>query len=265
MDNVSPISDAKADAPVIASYGAGTNSTAMLIEMVRRGERVDAILFADTGGERPATYGYLRLFSAWLRSQDAPAIQTVRKGGRAETLEQNCLRMHMLPSVAYGHKSCSLKYKAEPQEQWANHWPLARAAWEEGSRVIKCLGFDADEAHRARYDADRKYHWRYPLIEWGFGRDECADVIRSAGLPLPGKSACFFCPNSKPEEILDLPADLLARALALEANAELTTLAGLGRRWSWHDLVRADRAQLRLFDVRGGTSHDMPCACHDGA
>jgi len=42
--------------PIMVSYGAGTNSTAMLVEMVRRGEHVDVITFADTGGERQETY-----------------------------------------------------------------------------------------------------------------------------------------------------------------------------------------------------------------
>lgn len=244
----------------IVSYGAGTNSTAMLIEMAYRHETVDAILFADTGGERPATYDFLRLFSRWLVEHGLPAIVTVLKGGRTETLEENCLRKKMLPSVAYGHKSCSLKYKAEPQNQWVNQWPQAQAAWQRGEKIIKCLGFDAEESHRARFENDRKYHWRYPLLEWNIDRDACIDIIRSAGLPLPGKSACFFCPNSKPHEILSLPADLLQRALVLEDNAELHTIKGLGRRWAWAELVKADRAQLKLFP----NYDEEPCECYDG-
>ncbi|MDG9927457.1 MULTISPECIES: hypothetical protein [unclassified Pseudomonas] len=54
-----------ARSPVVVAYGAGTNSTALLVEMVRLGEPVDAILFADTGGERPETYAYRDLFSDW--------------------------------------------------------------------------------------------------------------------------------------------------------------------------------------------------------
>lgn len=40
---------------VVACYGAGTNSTAFLVGMAQRGEPVDAILFADTGGD-PSTF-----------------------------------------------------------------------------------------------------------------------------------------------------------------------------------------------------------------
>ncbi len=61
----------------IVSYGGGTNSTAMLIECVNRGIKVDLILFADTGGERPHTYKYIEMFSRWLVGKGYPAIITV--------------------------------------------------------------------------------------------------------------------------------------------------------------------------------------------
>ncbi|UVL31828.1 hypothetical protein [Pseudomonas donghuensis] len=92
------------------------------------------------------------------------------------------------------------------------------------------------------------------------GRDECIKTIQRAGLPLPGKSSCFFCPNSKPREILSLPDDLKDRAIAIERNANLTSVRGLGRRWRWEDLIASDRDQMRLFDDAG----DMPCGCYDG-
>lgn len=246
--------------PVVVSYGAGTNSTAVLIEMARRGEPVDLITFADTGGERPETYAYLALFSDWLVAHGMPAVTLVKKGGRVETLEQDCLRKRMLPSVAYGFKSCSQKYKGEPQDAFTNNWQPALDAWAAGLKVIKCIGYDADEPQRAKFTEDNKYQWRYPLLEWDMGRDECIEVIRAAGLPLPGKSSCFFCPNSRREEILALPDDLKDRAIALERNADLTTLTGLGRRWRWEDLIASDRDQIPMFDA----PTEMPCGCYDG-
>ena len=246
--------------PIMVSYGAGTNSTAMLVEMVRRGEHVDVITFADTGGERQETYRYLEMFGEWLAAHGYPEIIRVKKGGKEETLEENCIRMNMLPSVAYGWKSCSLKFKIEPQEKFANNWQPAKQAWAAGEKVIKCIGYDAGEPQRAKFDEDKKYRWRYPLIEWDMGREECIESIRAAGLPLPGKSACFFCPNSKPQEILALPEELKLRAIAMEENADLTTISGLGRRWRWADLIRADREQMDLFKQ----PVDMPCGCYDG-
>ena len=250
--------------PVVASYGGGTNSTAMLIGMVDRREPCDLILFADTGGEKPHTYEHNERFSAWLVEHGMPPITVVRKGGKPETLEENCLRMKMLPSIAYGFKGCSHKYKIEPQDSFCNNNSVCRATWDAGNKVVKLIGFDMDEPHRAQIPEDKKYRYRYPLIEWGWGREECVQAIERAGLPLPGKSACFFCPSSKKVEIKVLRRmypDLAARAVALERNAELTEVKGLGRSFAWGDLYEAEDRQTDLF---GETTIQQECMCYDG-
>jgi len=45
--------------PVVVAYGAGRDSTAMLIEMWKRRWRPDAILFANVGSEKRATYEFI--------------------------------------------------------------------------------------------------------------------------------------------------------------------------------------------------------------
>lgn len=74
----------------IISYGAGSNSTAMLIGMHQRGISVDLILFADTGGELPGTYAYLPIMNQWLIDHGMPQITVVEytdKNGDRLTLE----------------------------------------------------------------------------------------------------------------------------------------------------------------------------------
>ena len=71
-------------------------------------------------------------------------------------------------------------------------------------------------------------------MEWGWTREDCVREIQEAGLPLPGKSSCFFCPSMKNEEIRHLQEhypELFQRAIALEQNAfpNLKTVKGLGR------------------------------------
>lgn len=249
---------------VIVAFGGGTNSTAMLITMVLRGEPAPhAILFADTGGERPEIYEFIRIFSEWLVRHGYPPITVVRKGGNGRTLEEDCLIKNMLPSIAYGYKSCSHKFKVEPQNKWSNNDPTCKAEWAAGRKVVKLIGYDADEPQRASIPEDKKYIYRYPLIEWDMGRDECVQAIRDCRLPLPGKSACFFCPNSKPDEICKLGEDhpnLLQRALQMEDNAHLTKIKGLGRgRFAWRDLVEGKIAVESLL-----FNQEMPCGCYDG-
>lgn len=250
----------------LVAFGGGVNSTAMLCGMVERGETYHAALFSDTGGERPETYRHVETFSAWLVERGRPPILTLRRtrrDGSWESLEEECLRIEALPSLAYGHKKCSQKFKREPQEKWANHDPACRAAWKAGERVVKLIGFDADEEHRALRSTeseDGKYVHRYPLIEWDWGREECIEAIRKAGAPMPGKSSCFYCPASTKKDILSLPCNLLARALAMEEKAKpsLGSVKGLGRRFAWGDFIkRAD----------GGDMYEPPtiaCGCYDG-
>jgi hypothetical protein len=249
------------DALTMVAYGAGDNSTALLCGWIERGLRpVDLIIFSDTGGERARTNAYVPMFSDWLVSKGYPPIVTVRA---AKTLEADCEQYERMPSIAYGFKGCSGKFKTAPQTKFVNNWPPAQAAWARGERVLKLTGYDADEPERASnwVPQDGKYWYRYPLIEWGWGRDECRQAIARAGLPLPGKSACFFCPSNTVEEIKDLRREypeLLDRALAMEARAlpHTTTVKGLGRRFAWRDLIEGK--PVPLFDTT------IDCECYDG-
>lgn len=252
--------------PIIVAFGGGLNSTAMLIGMFRLGLKPDLILFADTGGELPETYEHTRKLSAWLVSHNLPEIVWVSKtyAGQQTTLEKDCIRNETLPSIAFGFKSCSLKYKREPQDKYCNHWPPAKETWARGQKCIKIIGYDAGEERRAGMVEDAKYIYWYPLLEWRLRRDQCALICKSEGFD-PPKSACFFCPNAKKSEILQLQQkhpELLCRALRMEANAKLTTMKGLGRRFSWRDFVNANSQQQEIMD---DFFQVMPCECYDGA
>jgi len=179
-----------------------------------------------------------------------------------KSLEAECLTRGALPSVAYGFKTCSQKWKTRPQDKYVKSLPEAQAEWEAGRKITKLIGFDADEPQRAKEFEDDKYVARYPLVEWDMGRDECIETVEHAELCLPGKSACFFCPSSKAIEIRQLAQvypELADRALAMEANAELTSVKGLGRRFAWSDLLD----QAEMFDDFHNVP-EMTCGCYDG-
>lgn len=245
---------------IAVSFGGGVNSTAMVCEMVRRVEPLNLIIFADTGGERPDTYAHIETFSVWLTERGYPAITKIGPepctvfDTTAATLEEECLMRRRLPSLAYGFRSCSVKWKLRPIRKFVKAL---------GQPVEMCIAFDAGEPQRAERgnEHEEPYMKRYPLIEWGWGREECKAAIIRAGLEVPGKSSCFFCPSSRVPEIFALRCkypDLFERALAMERNAELTFVSGLGRRFSWNRLNEADKAQLTMF------SPVIPCGCVDG-
>jgi len=226
----------------------GVDSTALLVEFSIRQIQPDLILFADTGGEKPETYRYLPVMQRFLKRVNFPPIITVRyRPTRAvyDTLEQQCLHTGTLPSLAYGGKSCSIKYKKVPQDKYVERWEPARQCWNQGHKVVKVIGFDAGPAdsRRHRYEEDERFRYWYPLQEWGYDREQCKRIIESAGLPVPMKSSCFYCPAMKKPEILWLREhhpDLLERALHIERNAQdsLQTVQGLGRSYSWEAFLK---------------------------
>lgn len=139
------------DWPLVVAYGLGVNSTAMLVEFAKRGIRPDMILFADTGGEKPETYRYLSVIQEYLKEVKFPPVVTVRyepKTAPYRTLEGQCLHTGTLPSLAYGGKSCSLKWKRSPADAHVlRHFPpdeLVRS----DKRVVRAIGFDAGEQRR---------------------------------------------------------------------------------------------------------------------
>lgn len=241
---------------LVVAYGGGVNSTAMLVEMHRRGIKPDLILFADTGGERPETYAAVKAVSAWCVAHGMPEIVTVKSSGK--TLEQDCLDRSALPSIAYGFKTCSQRWKLQPQTKYLNAWKR------KGEKYTKAVGFDAGEERRVRESTDMNCTNWYPLIEWNLWREHCEAICVQEGLP-SAKSSCFYCPSMRKHEVLTLAKehpDLLARAIAMEENAELKTVQGLGRHWSWKNLVNNDAAQCRLFSDAG--TPEIACGCYDG-
>ncbi|WP_221176734.1 hypothetical protein [Ralstonia pseudosolanacearum] len=260
--------DALAGRLLALCFGSGVDSTAMLVALHAAELRPDVITFADTGGEKPETIAHIDAMNEILRVWGWPAIDVCRKVPLASTgyadLYGNCLKNETLPSLAFGMKSCSIKWKQDPQDQFikgAKRGPNARPShplWIEaqrtGQRIVKLIGYDCGKADLRRSkglkpaDADFDYAYPLQLVRWT--RRDCVRAIaQTLGAHLvPIKSACFFCPASKQWELYWLAAnhpDLLERALRLERKA----LTGRHSRFdeiefgaSWDELVRnADR------------------------
>ena len=242
--------DIEQGAPLIVSMGLGIDSVAMVIRLHREGIPVSAILFADTGGEKPETYAYRMILNDWLRNRNMPTVEVVtyrQSHGRYDTLAGNCLANQMLPSLAYGGRGCSGKFKHEPLDghvlgksrgPWKGEGlPCALEAKRLGLPIYRAIGYDAGpkDSRRPNIPDDQHFRYVYPLREFDMDRVACIEEIIRAGLPVPIKSACTFCPASKPAELIWLHAvhpDLFMQALLIEENAapKLTVVQGLWRK-----------------------------------
>jgi hypothetical protein len=126
-------------------WGAGWDSSAGLIEMEKRGERPDLITMADVGAEKTGTYEFIPLFTQWCRDVGFPEPTICKYSPLSETTERyfsaalevvdrlgisldgprlarlariygNMVANQTLPGIAFGMKSCSIKWKLEAQE-----------------------------------------------------------------------------------------------------------------------------------------------------
>jgi hypothetical protein len=157
-----------------------------------------------------------------------------------------------MPALAYGGKSCSLKWKAAEMDLYLNSWEPAVLARAAGLPVVKLIGYDASPAdlRRSRVEGDERQRFHYPLRDARLTRPYLKGIIRLAGLPQPGKSACFLCPASKRAEVRWLAEnhpELARIALEVESRALARTRAegrssstvGLGRNWNWAEFLGA--------------------------
>lgn len=122
---------------------------------------------------------------------------------------------------APGNRSCTADFKIRVVSRWLK----AHGATADHPATVG-IGISLDEIQRANTRV--KDEWErvvYPLIGIGIDtglqlrRDDCMRIIRDAGLPVPPKSSCFFCPFHRPAAWADLAREtpeLFEKAVALE-------------------------------------------------
>ncbi len=265
-------------AGVVVCYGGGVDSTAMLIALRDAGIRPDLITFADTGAEKPETYDTVRKMDAWLVAQGFPTVTWCKKRTLDSTpyddLGGNCEENQTLPSLAFGMKSCSIKWKQGPQDyvlkgckrgpNKCDPHPLQSQAEAQGRKLVKLIGYDSSPADIRRSSKvkreDADFLYSYPLQDLGWTREDCIARIVEEGLEVPIKSACFFCPASQKWELFWLAGthpDLFMKALKIEFDA----MVGKHSRWgsddctfdkAWEEFVSKPADQWPTTDITVG-------------
>ncbi|MEV5690714.1 hypothetical protein [Micromonospora globbae] len=132
-----------------------------------------------------------------------------------------CAPGHITPGAlahgAPGTRSCTADFKIKVIGRWLK----AHGASADNPATVG-VGISLDEIERVNNRRAEPYERTvYPLLDHAppLRRHDCARIIAAAGLPVPPKSACWFCPFRRPatwaETRRDRP-ELFARACALE-------------------------------------------------
>lgn len=230
----------------VISYGGGVQSTALLVLATQgRIGHVDAALFANVGddSEHPATLDYVRDVAVpFGEKHGIPVHELRRTRANGDTVDLYDLitdperRSHVIPvrlgrSGMPGGRACTADFKVKVVTRWLK----ARGASDD-TPVTRLIGISTDEVHRVNAGKSERGEVReYPLIGLGLNRSACIQIIADAGLPVPPKSACWFCPFHSTEAWRTMrrdEPDLFDRAADLEDELRAKSIRnGQGPVW----------------------------------
>lgn len=167
----------------VVSYGAGVDSTAMILKMIEEKIPIDYVIFADTGGELPETYKTLQVMQKYLDKQGIPLV-TVRNFS-LKTLFDKCITRHVFPDTF--RRWCTRDFKVAPIHRYYRKSL-------KGYHINEYLGIDAAETRRCRVASEDYITKYYPLVDWKMNRLDCELYIAKMKFPVVIKSGCYFCP-----------------------------------------------------------------------
>lgn len=186
------------------SFGGGVQSMACLVLAARGEIDFKTFLFSNVGddSENPGTLAYLDEHAhpfAARHGLDLRVLQRHSRAGEPETIYQRLVTpgsrrlpipVRMGNTGAPGTRACTADFKIRVIAKWQrDHGATA------DDPAVAGLGISLDEFQRARTDSGFPYQrLEYPLIERRLTREDCKEIILSAGLPIPPKSSCWFCP-----------------------------------------------------------------------
>lgn len=254
------------------SYGGGVQSTAALVLAAQGKIDFNIFLFSNVGddSEYPATLRYVHDIAMPYAEENNITLHEITKTprGKERTLYGVLTRedsrsinipMRMNDTGAPGTRSCTSDFKIRRIAAVQKVMGATKA-----EPCVTGLGISLDEFQRARTDSGIAWQvLEYPLIDMRLTRQDCVNIISRAGLPVPPKSSCYFCPFHSLTEwrrLKEHEPELFAKSAALEKLIN-TRRAGLGRDPMW-----LTRTLVPLEQAVQGTQHEMDFddACESG-
>lgn len=190
------------------SYGGGVQSNALLALAAQGRIEFRTFLFANVGAdsENPATLEYVRdvamPFAARHGIELVELHRTFARGPRTGEVETIFGRLTKPGSRSLpiplrmsggqpGVRACTADFKVRVVGK-----ELRRRGASVDRPAIVGLGISVDEMERAKPGIDPRAPYQrrvYPLLDLGLRRSDCHQIIADAGLPIPERSACWFC------------------------------------------------------------------------
>ena len=248
----------------ILSYGGGVRSFALAILAAHGVIDYDMFIFANVGNDSEHPDSLRHIHDVQRPFMETNGLRFVELQPTKRTLLQHMLESQrsipipvVLPSTAHGNRTCTVDYKIKVVDRYVRN-TLKRKTYTVG------LGISMDEFQRARSATDDKLPHRtreYPLISLRLSRDDCKQIILNEGLPIPPKSACWFCPFQKRQQwqvLHDDHPELFRQAIELEQIVQARRVE-LGRDTVWLSKAMIPLSQLCTANQTQFDFDDIAC------
>lgn len=250
------------------SYGGGVDSTALLVLAARGDLDVRIALFADVGrAENPDTMRYLVEFAMPFAARhgiELAVVQRRRRDGTPVDLWDDAIKPSRTVPVpmrmsngAPGNRTCTHAWKIQPIAK-----ELKRRGASKDQPATLMLGIGVDEYQRMNTSRIAHIVHEYPLIDRRIDRAGAVALIERAGLPVPPKSSCIWCPFKRKaqwHELMRNHPERFANAVQFERDINAKREA-IGRDPVWLtsvgrplDEAITESGQARLFDDDGAS------------
>ncbi len=241
------------------SYGGGVQSTAALVLAAQGKIDYRTFLFCNVGddSENPETLRYVHEVAMPYASAHGIDLQELHatRYGQPETLYGRLTRPESraigipirMSNGAPGNRSCTKDFKIMIVARWLRSHGATKS-----EPATVGLGISLDEFQRARNESGIAYEkLDYPLLRMRLSRQDCINIIFHAGLPIPPKSSCWFCPFHSLrawQEMRQNEPELFQRACNLEAyiNEKRTTGLQKDKVWLTRKLIPLAKATTDL-------------------
>lgn len=254
----------------VFSYGGGVQSTAALVLAAQGKIDYSTFLFCNVGddSENPESLCYVHEIALPYASANGIDLQELHatRYGQPETLYGRLTRPESrsigipvrMSNGAPGNRSCTKDFKIMLVARWLR----AHGATRENPATCG-LGISLDEFQRARNESGIAYEkLDYPLLKMRLTRQDCINIIHGAGLPVPPKSSCWFCPfrslQSWQEMRRDQP-ELFQRACDLEEYINEKRTKGLQKDKVWLTRKLIPLAKATTSNVQPSLFEDDIC------
>lgn len=237
----------------VISFGAGVQSTALLLMWLNGEVEADCAIFADTQDEPVAVYEHLwrmahRCFEAGKTLYCVTAgrlSDSVRVPGSFISIPVFALNEKAKPAML--QRQCSYQFKLRPMRSFI------KGLLAKGQRAEFLIGISTDEVGRAKPSGRKWVTNLYPLLfDKRMSRHDCERYCTRLGIH-PPRSACVYCPFRTTAEWRSLTPEEFE--VACQFDEDLRRSGGHGGRYGTDIYVHKSLVPLRVADLSTEEDH----------